>query len=73
MTKCCTALILACLISCVACAATLEGRISRVSDGDTIQLLDSDGVRHKVRLAKIDAPESKQEWRRRRKLCRHED
>ena len=38
--------------------------ITRVSDGDTIQLLDLEGVRHKVRLAKIDAPESKQEWGR---------
>ena len=64
MTKCCTALILACLISCVAYAAVLEGRVSKVSDGDTVQLIDSEGVRHKVRLAKIDAPESKQEWGR---------
>ena len=46
----------------VACAATIKGVVTRVRDGDTIQLLDSDGVRYKVRLAKIDAPESKQEW-----------
>ena len=38
--------------------------ITRVSDGDTIQLRDLEGVRHKIRLAKIDAPESKQEWGR---------
>ena len=38
--------------------------ITRVSDGDTIQLLDLEGVCHKIRLAKIDAPESKQEWGR---------
>ena len=36
--------------------------ITRVSDGDTVQLVDADGARYKVRLAKIDPPESKQEW-----------
>ncbi|MBI5791664.1 MAG: thermonuclease family protein [Rhodocyclales bacterium] len=41
-------------------ADTITGRVVGVSDGDTITVLDSDKVRHKVRLAGIDAPESKQ-------------
>lgn len=41
-------------------ADTITGRVVGVSDGDTITVLDSAKVRHKVRLAGIDAPESKQ-------------
>lgn len=43
-----------------ACAYTIEGRVVGVSDGDTITVLDSTKTQHKVRLAGIDAPESKQ-------------
>ena len=32
----------------------------RVADGDSITVLDADKVRHKIRLAGIDAPEKKQ-------------
>ena len=32
----------------------------RVADGDSITVLDADRVRHKIRLAGIDAPEKKQ-------------
>lgn len=35
----------------------LMGRIVRVTDGDTVVLLDAMNVRHKLRLAGIDAPE----------------
>jgi len=38
----------------------LEGRVVRVSDGDTIVVLDSNKQQHKIRLAGIDAPESQQ-------------
>lgn len=41
----------------VAGAYTLEGRVSRVSDGDTFVLFSS-GHRIRVRLASIDAPET---------------
>jgi endonuclease YncB( thermonuclease family) len=41
-------------------AATIEGRVVGVSDGDTITVLDGTTAQHKIRLAGIDAPESKQ-------------
>ena len=41
-------------------ADTIAGRVVGVSDGDTLTVLDSAKTQHKVRLAGIDAPESKQ-------------
>jgi endonuclease YncB( thermonuclease family) len=41
-------------------AVTIEGRVVGVSDGDTITVLDGTKTQHKIRLAGIDAPESKQ-------------
>ena len=38
-------------------AETLTGRVVRVTDGDTIVVLDSSKVQHKIRLTGIDAPE----------------
>lgn len=43
-------------------ADTLSGRVSEVGDGATVTVADNAGVRHKVRLAAIDAPESRQPW-----------
>jgi endonuclease YncB( thermonuclease family) len=43
-------------------AEMLEGRVVRVTDGDTIIVLDANKRQHKVRLAGIDAPESKQPY-----------
>lgn len=43
-------------------AQGLTGKIIRVSDGDTVVLLDSDNNQHKIRLYGIDAPESKQAY-----------
>jgi len=37
---------------------TIEGTVSKVSDGDTIQLTDQHGTKVKVRLYGIDAPET---------------
>ena len=37
--------------------ADVTGRVVAVTDGDTIKILDSDQVQHKVRLTGIDAPE----------------
>ena len=41
-------------------ADTLMGRVVRVTDGDTIVVLDSADAQHKIRLTGIDAPERKQ-------------
>ncbi len=38
-----------------------------VADGDTITVLDTDKVQHKIRLAGIDAPEKKQPFGNRSK------
>lgn len=42
-----------------ASAATLNGRVVKVADGDTITVLVSN-VQHKIRLNRIDAPEKGQ-------------
>lgn len=56
-------------VSALLDAATMEGRVSKVSDGDTVwvNVELENGVRvgerrEKVRLAKIDAPEKKQPY-----------
>ena len=41
-------------------AETLSGRVVRVTDGDTIVVLDASKVQHKIRLTGIDAPERSQ-------------
>ncbi len=43
-------------------AETILGWVVGVSDGDTITVLDSQRRQHKIRLAGIDAPESKQSF-----------
>jgi micrococcal nuclease len=43
-------------------ADTLTGRVISIADGDTITVLDSTKVQHKVRLADIDAPEKSQDF-----------
>lgn len=48
-------------------AATLEGRVVGVSDGDTITVLDRENVQHRVRLSAIDAPEKAQPFGNRSK------
>lgn len=41
-------------------AKSLKGKVVRVSDGDTIVLLDDDNTQHRIRLDGIDAPEKGQ-------------
>lgn len=48
-------------------AETITGRVVGVADGDTITALDADKVKHKIRLAGIDAPEKKQAFGNRSK------
>ena len=43
-------------------ADTLSGQVSEISDGATITVVDKTRGRHKVRLAAIDAPESRQPY-----------
>ena len=50
------------LILPVAHAETLMGRVVRVTDGDTIVVLDADKTQHKIRLQGIDAPERRQAY-----------
>lgn len=46
----------------VSIADTLTGRVVRVTDGDTIVVLDTNNAQHKIRLQGIDAPERKQAY-----------
>jgi endonuclease YncB( thermonuclease family) len=48
-------------------AKTVEGKVVGVHDGDTITILDSENVQHKIRLNGIDAPELKQDFGNRSK------
>jgi endonuclease YncB( thermonuclease family) len=41
-------------------ASVLEGTVVKIADGDTINVLDSNKVQHRVRIAGIDAPEKGQ-------------
>lgn len=43
-------------------ASILEGIVVKVADGDTISVIDSDKVQHRVRIAGIDAPEKYQSF-----------
>ena len=40
--------------------AMLTGKVVSVHDGDTLTAVDASNTQHKVRLAGIDAPETKQ-------------
>jgi len=48
------------LIFSGAVSADISGKVVAVTDGDTIKVLDSNHVQHKVRLSGIDAPEKGQ-------------
>ena len=54
-------MIVAAIVSTV-CFADVAGKVTRVSDGDTIWVIQANGLRTKVRMNKIDAPESDQPW-----------
>ena len=47
-----------------ALAAQIEGTLIRVSDGDTIAVLDDNKQQQRVRFLGIDSPELKQEYGR---------
>ena len=56
------ALVLLAAAGPAAFAATLEGRVVGVRDGDTLDLLTTTNVQVRVRLAGIDAPERGQAY-----------
>ena len=48
-------------------ADQLVGKVIKVTDGDTVNVLTSDNETHKIRLSGIDAPEKKQAFGNRSK------
>lgn len=52
--------ILLALLGAPAFAATVEGRVVGIADGDSITLLDADKTQHRIRIDGIDAPEKAQ-------------
>ena len=48
-------------------ADTLIGKVVKITDGDTLVVLDADNTQHKIRLSGIDAPESNQPFGKRSK------
>jgi len=50
------------LLSLPASADTLTGKVVKITDGDTLYVLDANYKEHKIRLAGIDAPERKQAY-----------
>ena len=47
-------------VSCTSFAEQMVGKVIKVTDGDTVNVLTSDNETHKIRLSGIDAPEKKQ-------------
>ncbi len=47
-------------VSIAASADSLTGKVVKVTDGDSITVLDSTNTQHRIRLQGIDAPERKQ-------------
>ena len=48
-------------------ADTLNGKVVKITDGDTLVVLDADNTQHKIRLSGIDAPETNQPFGKRSK------
>lgn len=48
------------LFACPTLAETIDGKVTAVQDGDTLTILDSNNMEHKIRLVGIDAPERRQ-------------
>ncbi len=55
-------LFLLAFLSLAASADSLTGKVVKITDGDTLTILDANYKEHKIRLAGIDAPERKQAY-----------
>ena len=53
-------------------AATIEGKVVNVADGDTITVLDEKNIQYKIRLQGIDAPEKAQAFGQKTKQSLHQ-
>jgi endonuclease YncB( thermonuclease family) len=61
-------IVAALLLAALTCgAATIDGKVVGVADGDTLTVLDSTNTQHKIRLSGIDAPEKSQAFGNRSK------
>ncbi len=49
-------------LSLATSADTLTGKVVKMTDSDTLTILDGNYKQHKIRLAGIDAPERKQAY-----------
>ncbi len=49
-------------LSLAAFGDTLTGKVVKITDGDTLYVLDANHQQHTIRLAGIDAPERKQAY-----------
>ena len=45
-----------------ALADTLQGKVVKIADGDTVTIVDNSGKKHRIRFAGIDAPEKDQSY-----------
>jgi len=54
-------------LSAHAATQSFDGRVVGVADGDTVTVLDSNNIQHKIRVAGIDAPEKGQPFGERSK------
>jgi endonuclease YncB( thermonuclease family) len=65
--------LLLCVLSLLAAsyglAATLQGRVVGITDGDTVTVLDDTHAQYKIRLMGIDAPEKSQPFGQRSKVA----
>ena len=50
------------LIPLAVWADSLQGKVIKVADGDTVTIVDDSGKQHRIRLAGIDAPEKDQPY-----------
>ncbi len=67
MLKPCISLVLLWLCACTVQADTLNGKVVKITDGDTLVVLDNTMTQHKIRLSGIDAPETSQPFGQRSK------
>lgn len=54
-------------------AEQLQGKVIKVTDGDTVNILTDDNQTHKIRLSGIDAPEKSQAFGNKSKLALADD